>query len=442
MGISVDIQLGEQYGSVYTLYLGQKPVVILCGYGVVKEALIDHGEEFGARGDLPAIDKITKGYGLGFSNGERWRLMRNFTLKTLRNFGMGKKSIEGKIQEEVQCLVEEFRKSAEHPLDPAKMITDAISNILFSIVFGNRFEYKDEKFSKLLAIVEETLRIMNSTWGQLLNTFPNLMAYIPGPHHKITALSGELITFISEKVMANQETLDPNYPRDFIDSFLIKMEQEKQNPNTEFNMQNLLMVIHSLFIAGIETVSSTLRQGILILLYQPEIQDKLHEEIDQVIGRNRIPNIGDLSNMPYTEAVLNEMHRFSDITPLNVPRMATKDIQFRGYSLPQGTIIYPILCAVLHDPTQFSTPRKFNPNHFLDEDGKFKKSDAMMAFSAGKRICLGESLARVQLFLFLTTILQNFTLTSQTKFTESDITPRINGIFNFPIHYQLSFISR
>ncbi|CAJ0964091.1 unnamed protein product, partial [Ranitomeya imitator] len=107
-----------------------------------------------------------------------------------------------------------------------------------------------------------------------------------------------------------------------------------------------------------------------------------------------------------------------------------------------GTEVYPLLCTVLRDSSQFTNPEKFNPGHFLDESGCFKKSDAFMPFSTGKRICLGEGLARMELFLFLTTILQNFTLTSKTHFTESDIAPQMTGFSNVPMDYHLSFIPR
>ncbi|CAI9599081.1 unnamed protein product [Staurois parvus] len=174
----------------------------------------------------------------------------------------------------------------------------------------------------------------------------------------------------------------------------------------------------------------------------PEIQAKLHDEIDRVIGRERVPKFDDRFHMPFMQAVLSEVHRFGDVIPLNLPHMMTKDTEFRGYVIPKGTEIYPLLCTVHRDPTQFTMPYQFNPNHFLDESGMFRKNDAAMPFSAGKRICPGESLARMELFIFLTTILQKFMLTSQTEFTEPDIAPRMTGFLNAPLHYEVSFIPR
>ncbi|KAM4641694.1 putative inactive cytochrome P450 2G1 [Discoglossus pictus] len=108
----------------------------------------------------------------------------------------------------------------------------------------------------------------------------------------------------------------------------------------------------------------------------------------------------------------------------------------------KGTDISPLLFTVHHDPSQFSTPYEFNPNHFLDGNGKFKKNDACMPFSAGKRKCPGESLAQMEFFLLLITILQNFRLTSEKKFTLEDIAPKMEGFLNLPIPYELLFVPR
>ncbi|XP_069800129.1 cytochrome P450 2G1-like [Dendropsophus ebraccatus] len=436
------MEMGAQYGPVFTFYFGQRPVVILSGYQAVKEALIDQAEEFSGRGRMASIDKIFQGHGVVFSNGERWKQLRRFSLTTLRNFGMGKRSIEERIQEEAQCLVAAISKYKQKPVDPRNILVQAVSNVICSVVFGNRFEYEDLQFLKLLNLFSEVFVVMSSTWGQLHELIPSIMDYVPGPHHRMNPLLEKMLEFVAERVKMNEATIDLTSPRDYIDCFIAKMQQDKENPTSEFNLRNLLLTVLNLFFAGTETVSTTLRHGFLILLKYPEIQEKMHKEIDSVIGHNRSPNIEDRSKMPYMEAVIHEIQRFSDVIPMNVPHTVIRDTAFRGFIIPKGTDVYPLLCTVLRDSSQFTTPDRFNPGHFLDESGSFKKSDAFMPFSTGKRICLGEGLARMELFLFLTTILQNFTLTSETKFTESDVAPRMTGFANVPIDYKLSFVPR
>ncbi|XP_075116666.1 cytochrome P450 2G1-like isoform X6 [Leptodactylus fuscus] len=435
-------KLSEKYGPVYTIYLGMDPTVILCSCDAVKEALIDNAEDFAARGEIISGLLFYFLSGVVGSNGERWKQMRRFSLMTLRNFGMGKRSIEQRIQEEAQFLMEEFRKSNSQPLDPTFYFSKAVSNVICSVVFGSRFEYEDKEFLKLLNFLNQTFKGFSSIWGQMYNFYPKVMGAIPGPHHNIFKSINGVKEFITKRVQMHKESLDPSDPRDFIDCFLMRMEQEKDNPDTEFHMQGIVNTTLDLFGAGTETVSTTLRYGLMILLKYPDVEERIHQEIDQVIGRDRAPCIEDRSQMPYMEAVIHEIQRFIDLLPLGFPHKVTRDLMFRGFLIPKDTNVFPVLSSVLRDPKQFKNPNQFNPGHFLDDKGKFRRNDGFMPFSSGRRICAGEGLARMELFLFFTTILQNFTLHSPVDIEEIDLSPLLSGFGNFPRYYQLAFIPR
>ncbi|OCT66282.1 cytochrome P450 2C15 [Xenopus laevis] len=437
------IELSKKYGPVYTIHLGMEPVVVLCSCDIVKEALNENGDEFGARGYMPLLDKISQGgHGVVGSNGERWKQLRRFSLMTLRNFGMGKRSIEERIQEEAHFLTKEFKNTKGKPVDPTFYFSKAVSNVICSIVFGDRFEYEDTEYLRLLNLINQTFRGFSSIWGQLYNIFPKVMGKLPGPHNTIFKNVDGLQEFILKRIKMHQETLDPSSPRDFIDCFLIKMQQEKDVPQTEFHMVGAVNTTFDLFGAGTETVSTTLRYGLLILLKHPDIEERIHKEIDSVIGRNRAPCIEDRSRMPYTDAVIHEIQRFIDIIPMGLPHKLTCNVKFQGYCIPKGTTVYPMLSSVLHDPKQFKYPDLFNPGHFIDENGKFCKNDGFMPFSSGKRICAGEGLARMELFLFISTILQKFTLRSPVDTEDLDLTPELSGFGNVPHPYKLCLIPR
>ncbi|XP_006880157.1 PREDICTED: cytochrome P450 2C19-like isoform X1 [Elephantulus edwardii] len=428
------------YGPVFTLYFGMNPTVVLYGYEAVKEAFFDQGEYFSGRGHFPVAEKAKRQKGVIFSNGKTWKELRRFSLLTLRNFGMGKRSIEERVQQEARTLVEELRKTNALPCDPTFILSCAPSNVICSIIFHHHFDYKDQVFLNLMGKVNENAKIQSTPWVQICNAFPVLLDYFPGSHNKILENIDYLKTSILEKVKEHQDSLDINNPRDFIDCFLIKMEQEKHNKQTEFTIESLLMTVNDLFSAGTETTTTTLKYGLLLLMKYPEVKAKVQEEIYRVIGSHRSPCMQDRGNMPYTDAVVHEIQRYIDLLPTSLPHSVTRDVKFRDYLIPKGTTILASLTSVLHSEKAFPNPKTFDPGHFLDESGNFKRSDYFVAFSSGKRNCLGEGLARMELFIFLTSILQKFTLKPLVDPKDIDITPVNTGLVSVPPFFQLCFI--
>uniref|UniRef100_A0A8C5PV27 Cytochrome P450 n=1 Tax=Leptobrachium leishanense TaxID=445787 RepID=A0A8C5PV27_9ANUR len=188
--------------------------------------------------------------------------------------------------------------------------------------------------------------------------FPSLMKRVPGPHQKIFTYFKALENILIEQINSHLETLDAANPRDYMDCFLIRMKQEQmKNTDTPFDIPNLLSTVFDLFIGGAETAAVTLRYGFLILTKYPEIQEKLQLEIEEVIGHTREPSVDDRNNTPYLNAFIHEVQRFSDVLPMGVARRATKDLNFRGYLIPEGMDVLPLLTTVLHDPSQFEKPR-------------------------------------------------------------------------------------
>ncbi|XP_015266096.1 PREDICTED: cytochrome P450 2F5-like [Gekko japonicus] len=435
-------KLSQKYGPVYTIHLGSLPCVVLCGYQAVKEALVDQADDFSDRGEFPVFYRFTQGNGIAFSNGDKWKVLRRFALQTLKNFGMGRSSVEERIQEEAQCLVREFRKTGGAPFNPINLVCRAVSNVICSVVFGNRFDYEDADFLTLLDHFNENFKIMSSFWGELYNIFPRFMDLLPGPHQQIFRNFEKLRQFIAERVRRHQESIDPSDPRDFIDCFLIRMEQEKQDPLSHFHTETLVMTTHNLFFGGTETTSTTLRYSFLILMKYPEVAAQVHQEIDQVIGHERAPCLADRKLMPYTDAVIYEIQRFISILPMGLPRAVTRDTPFRDFLLPKGTNVIPLLSSVHYDPSQFKDPDSFNPANFLDEKNAFKSSDAFMPFAPGKRICLGAGLARMEIFLFLTTLLQHFAFRPLVAPAEIDLAPQCTGLGNIPPPFEFQVLPR
>ncbi|MGH0130105.1 UNVERIFIED_CONTAM: hypothetical protein FKN15_006166, partial [Acipenser sinensis] len=161
-------QLSETYGKVFTFHMGPKKYVVLTGYEAVKEALVTQADDFSERCQTHTTEDLSKGgNGVIFGKGESWKVMRRFTLSTLRDFGMGKKTIEDRIIEESQRLMEVFQSHKGKPFDPQIIINSAVSNIICSIVFGDRFDYGDTQFLNLQRIVNESVRLIVSPRTQV-----------------------------------------------------------------------------------------------------------------------------------------------------------------------------------------------------------------------------------------------------------------------------------
>lgn len=167
-------------------------------------------------------------------------------------------------------------------------------------------------------------------------------------------------------------------------------------------------VLIDMFVAGTETTSTTLSWTFLYMSKYPEVQKKMQAEIDKVVGNSRQPCLADRVEMPYTQSVMHEVLRDSSFVPFSIFHKTSDDTEIGGYFVPKDTMIIPNLHAVHHDPENWDGDASFRPERFLNEKGEFQRNENFMAFSTGKRACLGESLARDEYFIFLTTLFQKF----------------------------------
>ena len=246
-----------------------------------------------------------------------WKHQRRFPLSVFRSFGVGKRSFEDLIAKEADCLSEEFSALNGDEFDPKYYLMNATSNIICSIIFGDRFDYNDEAFKQILKVLDRRVQVVGS--GSL-SVFIPLLDLLSQAGNKALNLLKESVAYYKPIVETHKirfaETKECN---DLIDLYLQEIEKNRRKRDIEsvdyIDEPHLLAMVDGLFIAGTETSSNTLAWCLLYVANYPDIQRRIQDEIEAVCGE-RLPTYDDQDSMPYTYAVILELQRLHTVVPL------------------------------------------------------------------------------------------------------------------------------
>ncbi|KAL6082641.1 hypothetical protein STEG23_005841 [Scotinomys teguina] len=409
------MELSERYGPVFTVHLGSQKTVVLSGYEVVKEALVGTRHELADRPPIPIFQHIQRG--LFFSSGAHWRAARQFTVRTLHSLGVRQPPMVGKVLQELACLKRQLDSYGGQPF-PLTLLGWAPCNITFILLFGQRFDYQDPVFVSLLSLIDQVMVLLGSPGIQLFNTFPRLGALLR-LHRPVLSKIEEVRAILRTLLEAHRPPSPSGGPvRSYMEALL--QQGQEDDPEDMFGEANVLACTLDMVMAGTETTAATLQWAVFLMVKHPHVQGRVQEELDRVLGPRQLPRPEDQRALPYTNAVLHETQRYITLLP-HVPRCTAADIRLGGYLLPKGTPVIPLLTSVLLDKTQWETPSQFNPHHFLDADGRFVKRGAFLPFSTGRRVCVGKSLARTELFLLFAGLLQRYHLLPPPGLSPADL---------------------
>lgn len=259
--------------------------------------------------------------------------------------------------------------------------------------------------------------------------FLTWLRHFPNRNIDLLRESASLRDPILEKWLTrHKETYEKGKIRDLTDALIHAAEEEvMENKTVErfLEKDNLIMIMADVFNAGIETTTTTMNWFVVFNVLWPEVQRKIHDELDSVIGRSRKPCLDDRTSLPYFEAAINETARLASVAPLGVPHWTTCDTSVAGFKIPRHIHVFYNLYAIHHDERYWIDPEEFKPERWLDENGKYIPGAhaPFLPFSAGKRVCFGEALAKMELFLVLAQTFQRF------KFEQADneALPKLDG---------------
>ncbi|XP_003209373.2 cytochrome P450 1A4 [Meleagris gallopavo] len=430
-------QMSRKYGDVMEVTIGSRPVVVLSGLETIKQALVRQAEDFMGRPKLPSFKYISNGHSLAFSYecGEMWKARRKLAQNALKTFSIAASPtasssclLEEHVTNEASYLVTKFLQLMEEKqsFDPNSYLIVSVANVICAICFGKRYDHDDQE---LLSVVN-----MNTEFGDVVaagnpTDFIPLLRYLPNrAMAAFKDVNARFNAFIQKIVQNHYTTFDKEHIRDVTDSLIGHCQEKKtgEDVRVQPSDESIISIVNDLFGAGFDTVTTTLSWCIMYAALYPHIQKKIQAELDQTIGCERRPRLSDRGILPYTEAFILEVFRHSSLLPFTIPHSTTKDTVLNGYYIPKDTCVFVNQWQVNHDEKIWKDPSSFKPERFLNAAGteiNKTEGDKVVIFGLGKRRCIGESIGRWEVFLFLSTILQQLEV-SLAPGQQVDVTPQ------------------
>ena len=408
-------KLSRKYGGIFQIFLGSQRAVVVSDIDSAREALLKNVNDFAGRPSVLSGDIFShNGQAIAFGNfSPAWKVQRKIAHGALKLYSTGTEKLERVILREVQEVIEQFDLSKEEPFDPHDSISLGVLNVICALTLGSRYSASDPEFRTVVELNETFAATLGL--GNLVDIFPSLK-HVPFDSENIRRLKRavkERDRILTRKYQEQLDTYEEGKIRGFTDA-LIKVMKDTENSEQQLTSllseDHILMSMADMFSAGSETATSTLLWMILLFNNYPDVQAKVHEELDEVIGPKRLPCLNDKKNLPYLEATIAEALRLRPVAPLGVPHKALVDTTLNGYNIPKDTTLILNIWAMHHDPKHWRNPSQFDPNRFLDKNKNVLNLSTMsyLPFSAGRRVCLGELLAKVELFLFVAQLMHQF----------------------------------
>ncbi|EGW01962.1 steroid 17-alpha-hydroxylase/17,20 lyase isoform X1 [Cricetulus griseus] len=411
-------KLQEKYGPIYSLRLGSTTTVVIGQYQLAKEVLVKKGKEFSSRPQMVTLGLLSdQGKGIAFADsGGPWQLHRKLALSSFALFRDGDQKLEKIICQKASSLCDLLLTHNEESIDLSLPIFNSITNVICVICFGISYENRDPILKTIKSFTEGILD--NIGHNNLVDIFPWLQIFPNKTLNKIKKnikIRDEVLSEILEKC---KEKFNSDSMSSLMD-LLIQAKMNADNNNTSEDQgssalsdKHILSTIADIFGAGIETTASVLRWIIAFLLHNPEVKKKIQKEIDQNIGFSRTPTFNDRNHLLMLEATIREVLRIRPVAPMLIPHRANIDLSVGEFSIPKFTSVVINLWALHHNEKEWDQPDRFMPERFLDPTGShlITPSLSYLPFGAGPRSCIGEVLARQELFLYMAHLLQRFDL--------------------------------
>ena len=405
------LHVARRYGDLCALRGFGNDFVMLNTYDVIREAAVTKSNQFvnrkvGHGFTWKQVDP--HGENMAHNDFAKIKQTRNTTLSIFRELGVGRAAMEELVADEARLLLDRFRSFEGKAFNCNFLVQLSVLNNIQRVLFNKRFDFDDVEMRRMQ--VHSNRIVATFKFVFLFDIVPPLR-FLPGLRRLFTDFvdaNKNILTFMTRQAQTiidkqSQEELEDQAVESYVQAYTQKHGADSYEVTTV-----MPQTFEQLFFAGNETTANSMQWTLCLLANRPHVQDKLHAAICDVIGEDGAYET--TSVIPYLDAVVWEVQRFCSVVPIAFPHtVSTKDkVTLAGHVVPNDATYIFNLFAVHRDPKTWGDPEQFRPERFLDEDANFVKHSHVIPFGLGKRSCLGELLARQELYIFTANIFHKF----------------------------------
>lgn len=405
-------KLAEKYGDIYTVTIPSGNAVVLNTATLIREARLKKQQDILGRipeyiypwTEIFGKDVMTEDYS------PAWVFRRRVFKSAMHVLGAGVEQASGRVGHAVNLTMKEIDENVGQPFSPKNLFEWSILVEIWEWLTSKKVQLNDPIVKSLSQFNEiMSKQALLSSMYQLIP----FLTYLPTRFNKDIeqALQIKSDLFLKE-YRAHLKTYTPGVIRDLTDSFISAYETEKdkektKNSSSPDDIPNLML---NVTFGGSDSSSTSLSWFILYMVQHPNIQEKIYHEINSVVGNERLPNWKDAKDLSYLQATLCEVQRASGMVT-HAAANANNSTSLAGYHIPKETLVIFNYFQVHHDEREWEDPEIFKPERFLDSGGEFvgwNKLHAFIPFGIGRRDCPGQSLAKITVFTYASTLLYRY----------------------------------
>ncbi|MBA0854174.1 hypothetical protein Goshw_027035 [Gossypium schwendimanii] len=385
--------------------LGDTRVIVTCNPDVAREIL--NSSVFADRPVKESAYSLMFNRAIGFAPyGVYWRTLRRIAATHL----FCPKQIRGAEEQRRQLASEMVILFALHnqSFHVRQLLKLASLNNMMASIFGRKYNLNStsNEVEQLRALVDEGYDLLGTlNWSDHL---PWLADFDP---QKIRVRCSNLVPKVNRfvsRIISQHRHKTNGETRDFVDVLLSLQGADKLSES------DMIAVLWEMIFRGTDTVAVLMEWILARIVLHPDVQQRVHDELDEIVGRSRSVDESDVMNMTYLLAVIKEVLRLHPPGPLlSWARLAITDTTIDGYDVPKGTTAMVNMWAITRDPQEWPDPLEFMPHRFVTKEGEVEfsvlGSDLRLApFGSGRRTCPGKNLGLTTVSFWVATLLHEF----------------------------------